>query len=94
METILPSSPLILREGTMLVQGIKDKGSSWGSKKEGKEGDIIGRGLATLLESVLTRRILQEMTTTIATTSKAMEIKGTTGPIIKERGMITLLKME
>lgn len=60
METILPPSAPILREGAMLVQGIKGKGSSWDSKKEEKEGASIVTGLATSLESVLTRRILLE----------------------------------
>lgn len=55
METILLPSPLILEEGTMLVQGIKDKGSSQDSKKEEKEVASIVTSLATSLESVLTR---------------------------------------
>jgi len=77
----------------MLVQGIKDKGSSHDSK-EGKEGALIATSLASSLESALTRRILQEMMTTITTTSRVMEIKGTTGSTTKERGMLLLLEME
>ena len=94
METILLPSPLILREGTILVQGIKDKGSSRDSKKEEKEDALILTGLATSLESVRTRNILQEMMTTITTTSREMAIKGTTGSTTKERGMLPLLEME
>ena len=93
METILPPSPLILRRRTMLVQEIKVKGSSWDSKKEEKEDASIVIGLAIMLESVLTRRILQGMMTTTTTTiSKAMEIKGTIGSTTNEIGMLSLLE--
>ena len=76
------------------VQEDKVKGLSYDSKKEEKEDASIVIGLATLLESVLTRRILQEMMTTITTTSRAMAIEGTTGSITKERGILLLLEME
>ena len=66
----------------MLVQGDRVKDSSNDSKKEGKEGVTIVTGLATMLENFLTRRILQGMTTTKTTISKAMEIKGTIGSTI------------
>ena len=69
--------------------------SSKDSKKEENEGATIATGLATMLESVLTRRILhgKTTTTTITTISKAMAIKGTTGSTVKERGMLPLLDM-
>lgn len=72
----------------MLVQKEKVKGSSRDSKKEEKQGATIATGLAIMLDSVLTRRILHGMMTTKTTTttiSKEMEIKGTTSSIIKER---------
>ena len=79
----------------MLVQGIKDKGSNQDTKKEEKEGASIVTSLATSLENVLTRRILQEMMTTITTTtSRAMAIEGTTNSITKGREMLLLLEME
>ena len=86
---ILLPSPLMLKGRTMLVQGNKVKDLSRDSKKEEKEDVIIATGLATVLESVLTRRILQGMMLT--TTTKAMAIKGTTSSTTKEIGMLTLL---
>ena len=95
MEMNLLFSPLMLRGITMLVQEDKVKDSSRDSKKEENEDASIITGLATSLESVLTRRILQEMMTTITTTtSRPMTIEGTTGSITKERGMLLLLEME
>ena len=94
METIVPPFPLILRGIKMLAQKDKVKGSSRDSNKEEKEDTSIVAGLDILLESVLTKRILQEMMTTITTTTRAMAIKGTTGSTTKERGMLPLLKME
>lgn len=95
MEIILPLSPLMLKGRTTLVQEDKVKGLSRDSKKEEKEDASITIGLTTMLESVLTKRILQGMTTTTTTpTSKAMAIKGTTSSTTKERGMLLLLDME
>jgi len=94
METTLLPSLLMLRGRTMLIQEDKVKGSSWDSKKEEKEDSSIATGLDIFLESVLTRRILQEMMTTITTTTRAMGIKGATGSTTKERGMLPLLEME
>lgn len=74
----------------MLVQENRVKDS----KKEEKEGATIVTSSATMVEIVLTRRILQGMTTTKTTISKAMKIKGTIGSTIKERGMLLLLDME
>ena len=97
MEMNLLLSPLMQIERTMLVQRNEVKNSSRDSKKEENEGATIATGLATMLESVLTRRILHGMmtttTTTITTISKAMEIKGTTCSTTKEREMLLLLDM-
>ena len=94
MEIILPFSPLMLKERTMLVQEDKVKGLSRDSNKKEKGDDSIAIGLATFLESVLTRRILQEMMKTTTITTKAMEIKGTTGSTTNERRMLSPLDME
>ena len=95
MEIILLLSPLMLRGRTMSVQGNKVKDLSRDTKNEEKEDATIATSLATMLESVLTRRILQGMmTTTTATIIEAMPIKGTTSSTIKERGMLSLLDME
>lgn len=64
------------------------------SKEETNKDAIIATSLATMLESVLTRKILQGMEITTTTISKAMEIKGTTVITTKERGMLMLLKKE
>ena len=93
MEMILLFSPLMLRGRTTLVQGNKVKDFSWDSKKEENESATIATDLATMLESVLTRRIIQGMMTTTTTTiTKKMAIKGTKA--IKKRGMHPLLDME
>ena len=95
MEEILPPFLLMLRGRIMLVQENTVKDSSKDSKKEEKEVATIATGLAIMLESFLTRRILQGMmTTTTTTTTKAMAIKGITGSMINERGMLALFKME
>ena len=78
----------------MLVQDDRVKDLRRDSKKEEKEGVIIATGLATILESVLTRRINQDMMTTTTTISKMMTIKATIGSTTKERGMFLLLEME
>lgn len=54
METILLPSPIILEDITTLVQGIKDKGSTQGSRMKEKEGASIVTTFGTLLESVKT----------------------------------------
>lgn len=46
-----------------------------------------------MLESTLTRIILQGMMTTTII-KKEIEIKGTIGSTIKEKGMLSLLEME
>lgn len=97
MEIILPLSSLMLNGRTMLVQEDKVKDLSQDSKKEEKEDASIATSLATMIESVFTRRILQGMmitTTTTTTTTKAMATKGTTSSTMKERGMLLLLDME
>ena len=95
METILLPSPLILEEGIMLVQGIKDKGSSRDSKMEERVDASIVTCLATMLGSVLIEGIhLGMMTTNTATILEATEIKGMAGSTTKEKGMLPLLNME
>eukprot|EP00253_Pinus_taeda_P026306 PITA_26306 len=56
--------------------GPRRQGQGFTQRCAEKEGVPIVTGSTTILESVLTRRTLQEMMTT--TTTKAMEIKGTT----------------
>jgi len=91
MEMILLLSPLMLRGRTMLVQGNKVKDLNRDSRKEEKEDATIATSLATKLESVLRRRILQGMMTTkTTTTTKGMAVKGTSSTI-KERGVLPLL---
>jgi hypothetical protein len=96
MEMCPLQSPLMLRGRIMLVQRNKVKASSRDSKKEEGEDASIVTGLATMLESVLIRRILLRMMTTITTVtiSKAMLIDGTTSSKIKERGMLLLFDMK
>lgn len=75
----------------MLVQENRVKDS----KEEEKGGATIATGLAIMIESVLTRMILQGMMTTTTTiTTKKVAIKGTTCSTIKEKGMLMLLEME
>ena len=93
---ILLHSPLMLKGRTMLAQRNKVK-EDRDSKKEASKYASIVTGLATMLESVLIKRILHEMMTTTTTTapiSKPMSIKGITGSTTKERGMLPLLDME
>lgn len=91
MEMILHPSLLMLKQRTILVQEEKVKGSSQDSKKEERGDASIAIGLATLVESVLTIRILQEMIAIITTTK---EIERKTGSTTNERGMLPLLNME
>jgi len=66
------------RRRMMLVQGDKIKDLGRYSKEEKGDATIV-KGSATMLESALTRRILQGMIITTTTIMKAMAMKGTIG---------------
>ena len=83
MKAMMPS-PLVLRRRTMVVRGTMEEQGP----KERKEDVTHVTRLATMLENALIEGILTGMMTT---TTRGMEIKGTTNS--KERGRLPLVAM-
>ena len=76
---------LILERRTLVVRRIRDKQGP----KERRASVSLVIGLVTMLENVLSRRILPIVMTT--TTTKVMAIKGTTGS--REKGRLPPAEM-